>query len=192
MSSFATGIRRGRPSTIVRKSEIMALYNLPQPEAARSLGISLSALKNICRRVGISRWPYQRDYLRHRRRTNSSKGPPDGYSTENANSVDHRKPSMNSEPTLQRDEEEPGCSQGQASEFTNHTNDRLCSWSDRFEDCVMGSDDDASHTVVESELDFIDALLTWSKSDGNEYLEYLAKDATSCLDTLTAEHSGRF
>lgn len=192
MSSFAAGIRRGRPSTIVGKSDIVALYNLPQPEAARSLGISLSALKNICRRVGISRWPYQRDYLRYRRRTNSSKGPPDGYSTDKANAVDHRMPSMNSKPTVsRRDEEEPGGFQGQSSESTKYTNDRLCSWSDRFEDCAVGSDDNASHTGV-SEVDFIDALLAWSASDRNEYLEHLAKDATSCLDILTAENSGRF
>ncbi|EKX36739.1 hypothetical protein GUITHDRAFT_155138 [Guillardia theta CCMP2712] len=36
--------------------------HLPQAEAAHKLGISLSALKSVCRRVGLSRWPYKRQY----------------------------------------------------------------------------------------------------------------------------------
>jgi hypothetical protein len=31
-----------------------------QPEAARTLGISLTTLKQICRRLGFPRWPYKR------------------------------------------------------------------------------------------------------------------------------------
>eukprot|EP00960_Hanusia_phi_P068199 766785-Hanusia_phi.AAC.1 len=41
-------------------SDIVALFHLRQAEAAKILGISLSAMKNACRRVGITRWPYSR------------------------------------------------------------------------------------------------------------------------------------
>ncbi|EKX47234.1 hypothetical protein GUITHDRAFT_107146 [Guillardia theta CCMP2712] len=34
-----------------------------QTDAAVSLGISLTALKNACRRLGIRRWPYKRTPL---------------------------------------------------------------------------------------------------------------------------------
>ena len=36
------------------------LFGVPQPLAAKELGISLTALKQICRKLGIVRWPYQR------------------------------------------------------------------------------------------------------------------------------------
>ena len=42
------------------KVDIIGLFNLPQPVAASRLGVSLSALKNACRKVNIARWPYQR------------------------------------------------------------------------------------------------------------------------------------
>jgi len=31
-----------------------------QPDAARALGISLTSLKQVCRKLGVARWPYQR------------------------------------------------------------------------------------------------------------------------------------
>ena len=36
------------------------LFDLPQPDAARELGIALTTLKHACRRLGVSRWPYSR------------------------------------------------------------------------------------------------------------------------------------
>lgn len=44
---------------------LVTLFDWPnvrvsQPEAARTLGISLTTLKQICRRLGFPRWPYKR------------------------------------------------------------------------------------------------------------------------------------
>lgn len=41
-------------------ADLEALFELPQPDAARKLGISLTALKQACRKLGVQRWPYQR------------------------------------------------------------------------------------------------------------------------------------
>ncbi|EKX44479.1 hypothetical protein GUITHDRAFT_152975, partial [Guillardia theta CCMP2712] len=38
----------------------MALFHLRQGEAANHLGISLTALKNACKRLDIKKWPYVR------------------------------------------------------------------------------------------------------------------------------------
>ena len=48
-----------RPVHIHRKS-IEALYGKPQAEAASDLGIALTTLKHLCRKMGIVRWPFQR------------------------------------------------------------------------------------------------------------------------------------
>ena len=42
-----------------------ALYGMPQPAAARALGIALTTLKQVCRKLGIKRWPYARELLFH-------------------------------------------------------------------------------------------------------------------------------
>mmetsp|Transcript_42272 Transcript_42272/g.133172 ORF Transcript_42272/g.133172 Transcript_42272/m.133172 type:complete len:157 (-) Transcript_42272:394-864(-) len=47
---------------VVDKDTLNMYIHLPQAEAAHKLGISLSALKSVCRRVGLSRWPYKRQY----------------------------------------------------------------------------------------------------------------------------------
>mmetsp|Transcript_36222 Transcript_36222/g.81562 ORF Transcript_36222/g.81562 Transcript_36222/m.81562 type:complete len:152 (+) Transcript_36222:50-505(+) len=39
---------------------VEGLFRYKQAEAAKMLGISLSAMKSACRRIGISRWPYSR------------------------------------------------------------------------------------------------------------------------------------
>eukprot|EP00960_Hanusia_phi_P050573 760297-Hanusia_phi.AAC.2 len=58
------------PREIVFDSKYVAnFFHLPQPEAAIKMGISLSALKSVCRRVGVRRWPYKRQYT-----TNDSQG----------------------------------------------------------------------------------------------------------------------
>jgi hypothetical protein len=54
------GPRKGRPRVQVRIEAIRALFDFPQPRAASALGISLTALKSVCRKNGIERWPYQR------------------------------------------------------------------------------------------------------------------------------------
>ena len=35
-------------------------FHLPQAKAARAMGISATAMKSVCRRLGISSWPYAR------------------------------------------------------------------------------------------------------------------------------------
>ncbi len=39
---------------------VQAKFNLPQQEAARALGISVTSLKQVCRKLGVTRWPYHR------------------------------------------------------------------------------------------------------------------------------------
>ena len=41
-----------------------ALYGMPQPAAARALGIALTTLKQVCRKLGIKRWHYIYRYQR--------------------------------------------------------------------------------------------------------------------------------
>ena len=48
-----------QPVRFDRKS-IEALFGKPQAEAASDLGIALTTLKHLCRKMGIVRWPYQR------------------------------------------------------------------------------------------------------------------------------------
>ena len=50
----------------------------PTHHHARDLGISLTALKQVCRKLGIVRWPYMRSskiYSKHGGRLNASTGP---------------------------------------------------------------------------------------------------------------------
>ena len=51
---------RGRPPAKVNIEELKSMFHLPQPDAAKSLGISLTTLKQVCRRHGMVRWPYRR------------------------------------------------------------------------------------------------------------------------------------
>ncbi|EKX35346.1 hypothetical protein GUITHDRAFT_118470 [Guillardia theta CCMP2712] len=61
--------RRKRRSSVESPKEVVlgmdqisSLFHLPQCEAAQQMGISLSALKNVCRKVGLDKWPYKRKY----------------------------------------------------------------------------------------------------------------------------------
>mmetsp|Transcript_25584 Transcript_25584/g.57550 ORF Transcript_25584/g.57550 Transcript_25584/m.57550 type:complete len:189 (-) Transcript_25584:249-815(-) len=50
-----------RPSFCRITADLLrSLTHLSQPDAARCLGISLSALKSSCKAVGLGRWPYIR------------------------------------------------------------------------------------------------------------------------------------
>jgi len=51
---------KGRPPAKVDVEDLKALFDRPQPEAARVLKISLTTLKQVCRRHGLHRWPYRR------------------------------------------------------------------------------------------------------------------------------------
>ena len=51
---------KGRPAMQLGYSAVAALFDMTQAEAAQRLGISLTALKTVSRKLGISRWPYTR------------------------------------------------------------------------------------------------------------------------------------
>jgi hypothetical protein len=51
---------RGRPPLKVDFAAIEQFLHLPQPEAAKALGISLTSLKLVCRKQGLNKWPYRR------------------------------------------------------------------------------------------------------------------------------------
>ena len=51
---------RGRAAMQLSRSALAAWFSIPQAEAAQGLGISLTALKAVCRKLGISRWPFVR------------------------------------------------------------------------------------------------------------------------------------
>jgi len=51
---------RGRVPMSLSLQTIQSKYAIPQKEAAQSLGISLTAFKQVCRKLGVIRWPYRR------------------------------------------------------------------------------------------------------------------------------------
>ena len=51
---------KGRLPVKVDRKTIEAMFGMPQPHAARTLGISLTSLKQVCRKLGVTRWPCQR------------------------------------------------------------------------------------------------------------------------------------
>ena len=53
-------VAKGRQPVELTRRAISAMFVMPQPHAARHLGISLTALKQVCRKLGIVRWPYMR------------------------------------------------------------------------------------------------------------------------------------
>jgi len=51
---------KGRLPIRMDLDSIRMLFGMRQPEAAKRLAISLTALKQVCRKLGITRWPYHR------------------------------------------------------------------------------------------------------------------------------------
>lgn len=43
------------------KSTISLFFDLPQGPAAEAMGISVTSLKHICRRLGLTRWPFKKN-----------------------------------------------------------------------------------------------------------------------------------
>ncbi|EKX34107.1 hypothetical protein GUITHDRAFT_119715 [Guillardia theta CCMP2712] len=54
----------GNREIALTAESISKLFKMRQSDAAKHLGISLTALKSACRRVGVHKWPY----IRHRPR----------------------------------------------------------------------------------------------------------------------------
>jgi HrpA-like RNA helicase len=51
---------KGRAPILVSYQAIASFFGQPQTDAARQLGISLTTLKQVCRKLGLTRWPYMR------------------------------------------------------------------------------------------------------------------------------------
>ena len=56
-----SGAEKGRAPLKFDVKSIQPLFVLPQKDAARALGISLTALKKVCRKLGINSWVQVRD-----------------------------------------------------------------------------------------------------------------------------------
>lgn len=54
--------RRGVAKVELSVEALTPLFGMRLPDAARSLGIGVSTLKTVCRRLGIERWPFERMY----------------------------------------------------------------------------------------------------------------------------------
>eukprot|EP00960_Hanusia_phi_P030787 748841-Hanusia_phi.AAC.2 len=67
----AEGINQ-REEVKISKEDVEKYFDMPQPEAAIALGISLSTLKNVCRKIGVYRWPYQRQYGANKLKTSKA------------------------------------------------------------------------------------------------------------------------
>ena len=59
-SKDASPPAKGRAPILVSYQAIASFFGQPQNDAARQLGISLTALKQVCRKLGLPRWPYMR------------------------------------------------------------------------------------------------------------------------------------
>ncbi|EKX53657.1 hypothetical protein GUITHDRAFT_100635 [Guillardia theta CCMP2712] len=51
---------KGRRPLVIDFSVLQSLFDIPQLQASKRLGISLTAMKQLCRKLGVSRWPYQK------------------------------------------------------------------------------------------------------------------------------------
>jgi hypothetical protein len=58
---------KGRQPLKVDLDTVYSMFGMPQAEAARLLGLSLTTLKQVCRKLGVSRWPYTRKCKRSKR-----------------------------------------------------------------------------------------------------------------------------
>jgi hypothetical protein len=53
--------QRGRKPIAIERSTVEAVFHMPQPDAAMHLGISLTSLKLVSRKLGLAKWPYRRE-----------------------------------------------------------------------------------------------------------------------------------
>ena len=53
-------VQKGREPLLIRCEDVEELFLMRRCDAAEKLGISTTSLKQICRRLGILRWPYLR------------------------------------------------------------------------------------------------------------------------------------
>jgi hypothetical protein len=171
--------------TTISKSDITALFKLPQQEAAFVLGISLSALKKACRRVEIKRWPYQRNYLKCRGRAKYTETQPNQLPAQNAN---ERERNVSSE---KNDISAPLAILHVDGDFPSHQASR-CSEPDNNQSisspcaesfAASSNNFDEAGTFLQGVdiFDAIDAVYSRSNDDCNHGSEYLAHlDSLAC------------
>jgi hypothetical protein len=73
--------QRGRKPIAIERSTFEAVFHMPQPDAAKQLGISLTSMKQVSRKLGLTKWPYRRQCKL------ASKGKGKGKSTAHADTA---------------------------------------------------------------------------------------------------------
>ena len=73
--------QRGRKPIAIERSTFEAVFHMPQPDAAKQLGISLTSMKQVSRKLGLTKWPYRRQCKL------ASKGKGKGKSTEHTDAA---------------------------------------------------------------------------------------------------------
>lgn len=149
---------KGRRPVEVDLRMIQGLFGVPQPDAAAALGVSLTALKQVCRKLGILRWPYQRPskQAKHgkRHRASAAVRPAAGVVVEDACNAEHMGSPAPFFPAISA----RGCSSGSAQPsqlaFVGATPvidaDLVCvaEHSADYEDCVSDSGDSYTSAVT--------------------------------------------
>jgi len=59
-TSLSRPVPKGRSPMLLSYQAVASLFGRPQTDAALRLGISLTSLKQVCRKLGVLRWPYTR------------------------------------------------------------------------------------------------------------------------------------
>lgn len=98
---------RNPQPVVVNWDSIKPLYNLPMIEAAAQLGISVTALKAVCRRLGLERWPYRRNYEKSSKRAKCSR-PVDATDSISTTSTSSALSGMPQEPDQDEDDSSDG------------------------------------------------------------------------------------
>ena len=58
--AVSVNVRKGGNAPVVITRDLLAQsFHLPTPQAARKMGLGLTAFKHVCRRFGIRWWPYR-------------------------------------------------------------------------------------------------------------------------------------
>jgi len=98
--------RAGQPARLssdpvaLTKSRLEALFNLPIRDAADILGISITALKKACRRIGVERWPYKKTTKGVASRPARSKSPSQESCSSGDDAISEASTTRNGPPTL--------------------------------------------------------------------------------------------
>jgi len=59
-AASAGATRQSGAPLVLTKQDITGLFSLSQPDAAARLGVSITSLKKVCRKMDIVRWPFRR------------------------------------------------------------------------------------------------------------------------------------